>query len=50
MATRELEDERQIRNLVARLGHLADYGDLDEYMTLFTDDAVREFGGGTCDP
>ena len=36
------EDERQIRNLVSRLVHLADYGDLDEYMTCFTDDAVWE--------
>ena len=36
------EDERQIRNLVARLAHLADYGDLDEYMTFLTEDAVWE--------
>ena len=36
------EDDRQIRNLIARLVHLADYGDLDEYMTCFTDDAVWE--------
>lgn len=42
------EDERQIRNLIARLGHLADYGDLDEYMALFTDDAVWDFAGGSC--
>ncbi len=34
------EDERQIRNVIARLVHLADYGDLDEYITLFTEDAV----------
>jgi 3-phenylpropionate/cinnamic acid dioxygenase small subunit len=34
------EDERQIRNVVTRLAHLADYGDLDEYTALFTDDAV----------
>jgi ketosteroid isomerase-like protein len=39
------EDERQIRNLIARLGHLADYGGLDEYMTLFTDDAGWDLGG-----
>lgn len=37
------EDERQIRNLIARLAHLADYGDLDEYMSLFTKDAVWDF-------
>ena len=36
------EDDRQIRNLVARIVHLADYGDLDEYMTCFTEDAVWE--------
>ncbi len=39
------EDERQIRGLIARLAHLADYGDLDEYMTLFTDDATWDLGG-----
>ena len=37
------EDERQVRNLIARLAHLADYGDLDEYMTLFTEDAVWQW-------
>ena len=42
------EDERQIRNLIARFGHLTDYGDLDEYMALFTDDAVWEFTDGSC--
>jgi uncharacterized protein (TIGR02246 family) len=38
-------DEREIRNLLARLGHLADYGDLDVYLTLFTDDAIWERAG-----
>jgi 3-phenylpropionate/cinnamic acid dioxygenase small subunit len=38
-------DEREIRNLLARLGHLADYGDLDVYLTLFTDDAIWEREG-----
>jgi len=38
-------DEREIRNLLARMGHLADYGDLDVYLTLFTDDAVWEREG-----
>jgi ketosteroid isomerase-like protein len=42
------EDERQIRNLIARLGHLADYGDLDEYMSLFIEDAVWDFVDGSC--
>jgi ketosteroid isomerase-like protein len=40
--TRLHEDERQIRNLIARIVHLADYGDLEEYMTLLTEDAVWE--------
>jgi 3-phenylpropionate/cinnamic acid dioxygenase small subunit len=35
-------DELEIRNLQARLAHLADEGDLDEYITLFTDDAIWE--------
>jgi ketosteroid isomerase-like protein len=38
-------DEREIRNVLARLGHLADYGDLDVYLTLFTDDAIWERAG-----
>jgi ketosteroid isomerase-like protein len=42
------EDELEIRNLIARLGHLADYGDLDDYMGLFTEDAVWDFAGGSC--
>ena len=41
------EDERQIRNLVARLAHLADYGDLDEYTSLFTEDAVWDYAEGS---
>jgi uncharacterized protein (TIGR02246 family) len=36
----QLAAEAEIRNVIARLGHLADTGDLDEYITLFTDDAV----------
>ncbi len=44
---RRLSDELEIRNLVARLAHMADMGDLDtEYLPLFTDDAVWEFPGG----
>ena len=31
--------ESEIRNLVARLGHLADDGDLQVYLSLFTPDA-----------
>ena len=34
--------ESQIRNLIGRLAHLADGNDLDEYISVFTDDAVWE--------
>ena len=37
--------ESEIRNVVARLGHLADDGDLDEYLTLFTTDATWGVAG-----
>lgn len=39
--------ESEIRNLVARLGHLADDGDLEVYITLFTEDAVWRGPTGT---
>ena len=32
--------ELEIRNLVARIAHLCDSGDVDEYINLFTHDAV----------
>ena len=32
--------DAEIRNVLARIAQLADTGDLDEYLTLFTDDAV----------
>ena len=35
-----MSDDADIRSLLARLAHLADSGDLDEYLTLFTDDAA----------
>jgi 3-phenylpropionate/cinnamic acid dioxygenase small subunit len=38
-------DELEVRNLIARLAQLADEGALDDYMALFTDDAVWD--GGT---
>ena len=44
---RQLADEAEIRNLIARLGHLADSGDLDEYITLFADDAVWQMPTNT---
>lgn len=37
-----MSDELEIRNVLARLAQLADTGDLDEYLSLFTDDAVWE--------
>ncbi len=44
---RRLSDELEIRNLVARLAHMADTGDLrSDYLPLFTEDAVWEFPGG----
>lgn len=44
--THRLADELEIRNLVARLAQLADMGDLEEYVSLFTDDAAWEMPGG----
>jgi 3-phenylpropionate/cinnamic acid dioxygenase small subunit len=45
-AVQLVRDEQEIRNLVARLAHLADMAtDLDEYLDCFTDDAVWEFPG-----
>jgi len=45
-----LADELEIRNLVARIAHAADMGDLEQdYLPLFTDDAVWEFPGGADD-
>jgi ketosteroid isomerase-like protein len=35
-----LADELAIRSLVARLAHLADYGDVDEYLSLYAEGAV----------
>jgi 3-phenylpropionate/cinnamic acid dioxygenase small subunit len=45
-AVQRVADELEIRNLVARLAHLADFGsDLDEYLDLFTPDAVWNMPG-----
>lgn len=41
---RRIADDLDIRRLIARLAHLADTGELDEYITLFTEDAA--WGGG----
>jgi hypothetical protein len=43
---RRISDELEIRNLVARLGHMADMGELEsEYLPLFTEDAEWIFPG-----
>jgi 3-phenylpropionate/cinnamic acid dioxygenase small subunit len=45
-AMQQLIDEAAIRNLIARMAHLADAGDLEtEYLELFTDDATWERPG-----
>ena len=44
------EDERQIRNLLGRLIHLADYGELDPYMDCFTEDAIWEGPKSAAEP
>jgi 3-phenylpropionate/cinnamic acid dioxygenase small subunit len=38
-------DELAIRNIVARLAQLADMGDLDDYLKLWTEDASWEMPG-----
>ena len=41
-----MSDDAAIRNVVARLAILADEGDLEEYVDLFTDDARWDMPGG----
>ena len=41
-----MSDDAAIRNVVARLAILADGGDLEEYVDLFTDDARWDMPGG----
>jgi uncharacterized protein (TIGR02246 family) len=40
-----LADELAIRNVLARVAQLADTGELEEYLTLFTEDAAWEMPG-----
>jgi 3-phenylpropionate/cinnamic acid dioxygenase small subunit len=42
---RRVADELEIRNVLCRLAMLADDGDLNEYVSLFTEDAVWEMRG-----
>ncbi|MCH2171440.1 nuclear transport factor 2 family protein [Myxococcota bacterium] len=37
-------DELEVRNLLARLAQMADDGELDEYIQLFTEDAIWDGG------
>lgn len=49
---RQVADDLEIRNLVSRLAHLADVApndELDEYVSLFTDDAHWEMPGSAID-
>ena len=39
---RRLDDDRQVRNVLARLSHLADYGSVEEYLALWAPDGVWE--------
>ena len=41
-----LASERDIRNLIARLAHLADDGDIDEYLDMWTEDSTWSAGDG----
>ncbi len=41
-----MSDDAAIKNVVARLAMLADEGDLEEYVDLFTDDARWDMPGG----
>jgi hypothetical protein len=44
--TQRVADEAEIRNVIARMAHLADDGDLEkEYLLLFTEDALWERPG-----
>lgn len=45
LISQRVADELEIRNRVARLAQLADMGDLNEYVSLFTDDASWEMPG-----
>jgi hypothetical protein len=50
--TRRVADELEIRNVIATLAVLSDGGDLDEYASLFTEDAHWEMKteGDTANP
>jgi 3-phenylpropionate/cinnamic acid dioxygenase small subunit len=45
-ATTRLRDELEIRNVLARIAHLSDAGELDDYGAQFTEDARWEMPGG----
>jgi 3-phenylpropionate/cinnamic acid dioxygenase small subunit len=41
-ALQQIDDERRIRDLLARLSHMADRGTIDEYLDLWAPDGVWE--------
>ncbi|MFV2176447.1 nuclear transport factor 2 family protein [Actinomadura sp. LOL_016] len=43
--TDAVRDELEIRDVLARIAHLSDHGDLDDYGDRFTEDAVWEMPG-----
>lgn len=45
MGQNAVEDELEIRNLIGRLARLTDIGTVEEYLDVFTDDAVLEIPG-----
>jgi uncharacterized protein (TIGR02246 family) len=40
--------ELEIRNVLARIAHRSDHGDLEDYAALFAEDARWEMTGGAC--
>jgi 3-phenylpropionate/cinnamic acid dioxygenase small subunit len=46
-SVRRLDDELRIHNVLARLSHLADSGDIDEYLALWAPDGVWEGSADT---
>ena len=44
-ATDAIAAELAVRNVIARVAHLSDRGDPDEYLQIFTKDAIWDFPG-----
>jgi hypothetical protein len=41
-----MDDRAEIADLISRLAHVGDHGDLDGYRALYTDDATWEYTAG----